>query len=179
MDMSRLDFSPASFDVIVSVDTFYFTDLVETLAGCRSLLREGGQRSRSGEVDGAREQQREPAGRPQVLPAQRDAAADGGAHGDAQQVGDQHEGKGGRRAGPGEAVEPHPEHFLAEREGADEEGQQVGRESHVARLASQAEAPTAKLIAAASRTSWFRSSQLSRKKPAAAAPIAAPAVFAT
>jgi SAM-dependent methyltransferase len=43
MDMSRLDFSPASFDVIVSVDTFYFTDLVETLAGCRSLLREGGR----------------------------------------------------------------------------------------------------------------------------------------
>ena len=43
MDMSRLDFPPASFDVIVSVDTFYFTDLVETLAGCRPLLREGGR----------------------------------------------------------------------------------------------------------------------------------------
>ena len=31
MDISHLDFRAASFDVIVSVDTLYFTDTVETL----------------------------------------------------------------------------------------------------------------------------------------------------
>jgi SAM-dependent methyltransferase len=43
MDMFRLDFSPAAFDVIVSVDTLYFTDLVETLASCRPLLAAAGR----------------------------------------------------------------------------------------------------------------------------------------
>ena len=43
MDMSCLDFPAASFDVIVSVDTLYFTDTVETLRGCRPLLRDGGR----------------------------------------------------------------------------------------------------------------------------------------
>jgi SAM-dependent methyltransferase len=43
MDMSRLDLAPACFDVIVSVDTLYFTDLAKTLAGCQPLLAEGGR----------------------------------------------------------------------------------------------------------------------------------------
>ena len=43
MDISRLDVRAASFDVIVAVDTLYFTDTVETLRGCRPLLRDGGR----------------------------------------------------------------------------------------------------------------------------------------
>jgi 2-polyprenyl-3-methyl-5-hydroxy-6-metoxy-1,4-benzoquinol methylase len=43
MDIPHLDFRAASFDVIVSVDTRYFTDPVATLRGCRPLLRDGGR----------------------------------------------------------------------------------------------------------------------------------------
>ncbi len=43
MDMSRLEFPPADFDVIISVDTLYFTDLIATLRGCSPLLRPGGR----------------------------------------------------------------------------------------------------------------------------------------
>ena len=43
MDMSRLDFPPASFDVVVSVDTLYFTDIRETLRPIIPMLRPGGR----------------------------------------------------------------------------------------------------------------------------------------
>jgi cyclopropane fatty-acyl-phospholipid synthase-like methyltransferase len=43
MDMARLEFPPASFDVILSIDTLYFTNIVETLRGCLPLLRENGR----------------------------------------------------------------------------------------------------------------------------------------
>ncbi len=43
MDMTHLDFPPASFDVLVSVDTLYFTDVFETLRGCLALLRDNGR----------------------------------------------------------------------------------------------------------------------------------------
>jgi SAM-dependent methyltransferase len=43
MDIAHLDFREASFDVIVSVDTLYFADPVETVRGCRPLLRDGGR----------------------------------------------------------------------------------------------------------------------------------------
>lgn len=43
VDMSRLEFPPASFDMIIAVDTLYFTDLVATLRGCLPLLRPGGR----------------------------------------------------------------------------------------------------------------------------------------
>ena len=43
MDISRLDFPPASFDLIVSVDTLYFSDVLKTLRGCLPLLKAGGQ----------------------------------------------------------------------------------------------------------------------------------------
>ena len=43
MDMSHLDFPPASFDVVVSVDTLYFTDICETLRPIIPMLRAGGR----------------------------------------------------------------------------------------------------------------------------------------
>ena len=43
MDMTRLDFPPASFDGIISIDTLYFSDIVETLRGCLPLLKSGGR----------------------------------------------------------------------------------------------------------------------------------------
>jgi SAM-dependent methyltransferase len=43
MEMSRLDFPPASFDVVISVDTLYFTDIYETLRPIVPMLRPGGR----------------------------------------------------------------------------------------------------------------------------------------
>lgn len=43
MDMARLDFPPASFDVVISVDTLYFTDIYETLRPVVPMLRPGGR----------------------------------------------------------------------------------------------------------------------------------------
>lgn len=43
MDMSRLDFPPASFDVVMAVDTLYFGDVFETLRPVVPLLRPGGR----------------------------------------------------------------------------------------------------------------------------------------
>jgi ubiquinone/menaquinone biosynthesis C-methylase UbiE len=43
MDMTRLDLPPASFDVIISVDTLYFSDVVQTLGGCLPLLKGDGR----------------------------------------------------------------------------------------------------------------------------------------
>lgn len=43
MDMSRLDFPPACFDVVISVDTLYFTDIYETLRPAISMLRPNGR----------------------------------------------------------------------------------------------------------------------------------------
>jgi ubiquinone/menaquinone biosynthesis C-methylase UbiE len=43
MDMSNLDFPPASFDVIMSVDTLYFSDIYETLRNGLPLLKENGR----------------------------------------------------------------------------------------------------------------------------------------
>jgi SAM-dependent methyltransferase len=42
MDMGSLTFPPASFDVIISIDTLYFTDLRSTLTGLLTLLKPGG-----------------------------------------------------------------------------------------------------------------------------------------
>ncbi len=43
MDMSRLDFPPASFDVVISIDTLYFGDAYETLRPIIPMLRPGGR----------------------------------------------------------------------------------------------------------------------------------------
>ncbi len=43
MDMAHLDFPPASFDVVISVDTLYFTDIYETLQPVVPMLRPGGR----------------------------------------------------------------------------------------------------------------------------------------
>lgn len=43
MDMSRLDFPPASFDVVISIDTLYFTDIYETLRPVIPMFRPGGR----------------------------------------------------------------------------------------------------------------------------------------
>jgi len=43
MDFLHLQFPPASFGVIISIDTLYFTDIFETLSGCLPLLKEGGR----------------------------------------------------------------------------------------------------------------------------------------
>jgi cyclopropane fatty-acyl-phospholipid synthase-like methyltransferase len=43
MDMARLDFPRASFDVIISIDTLYFGDVYETLLHALPLLRPGGR----------------------------------------------------------------------------------------------------------------------------------------
>ena len=43
MDMSHLDFPPASFDVVISIDTLYFTDIYETLRPIMPMLRPGGR----------------------------------------------------------------------------------------------------------------------------------------
>ena len=43
MDFLHLQFPPSSFDVIISIDTLYFTDIVETLRGCLPLLKENGR----------------------------------------------------------------------------------------------------------------------------------------
>jgi ubiquinone/menaquinone biosynthesis C-methylase UbiE len=43
MDIARLDFPPASFDVLVSVDTLYFTEMGETLRGMQRILKPGGR----------------------------------------------------------------------------------------------------------------------------------------
>lgn len=42
MQIDSLKFPPASFDVIISVDTFYFTNLNDTLRGCLPLLSQNG-----------------------------------------------------------------------------------------------------------------------------------------
>ena len=42
-DMARLDFPPASFDIIVSIDTLYFTPVDETVPQMKTLLKPGGQ----------------------------------------------------------------------------------------------------------------------------------------
>lgn len=43
MDIARLELPPASFDVIVAVDTLYFSDLDETLTRMANLLKPGGR----------------------------------------------------------------------------------------------------------------------------------------
>lgn len=43
MDMAGLDLPPTTFDIIVSVDTLYFTDMLQTLRGCLALLKDGGR----------------------------------------------------------------------------------------------------------------------------------------
>jgi len=43
MEMSHLDFPPASFDVVISIDTLYFGDVVETLRPVMPMLRSGGR----------------------------------------------------------------------------------------------------------------------------------------
>lgn len=43
MQIDSLKFPPASFDVIVSIDTFYFTNLIDTLKGCLPLLSPNGR----------------------------------------------------------------------------------------------------------------------------------------
>lgn len=43
MDMSHLDFPAASFDVIISIDTLYFTDIYETLRPIVQMLRPAGR----------------------------------------------------------------------------------------------------------------------------------------
>lgn len=43
MDIAHLDFPRASFDVIVSIDTLYFSDLDETLSKMVQMLKSGGR----------------------------------------------------------------------------------------------------------------------------------------
>jgi len=43
MDFQHLQFPPASFDVIISIDTLYFTDIFETLSRCLPFLKENGR----------------------------------------------------------------------------------------------------------------------------------------
>ena len=43
MDMSRLDFPRASFDVVIAIDTLYFGDVYETLRAVIPMLRPGGR----------------------------------------------------------------------------------------------------------------------------------------
>jgi SAM-dependent methyltransferase len=43
MDMSRLDFPEASFDVALSIDALYFTDIYDTLRPVIPMLRPGGR----------------------------------------------------------------------------------------------------------------------------------------
>jgi cyclopropane fatty-acyl-phospholipid synthase-like methyltransferase len=43
MDISQLEFSEASFDALIAIDTLYFTDIDETVRQMRMLLRLGGQ----------------------------------------------------------------------------------------------------------------------------------------
>jgi cyclopropane fatty-acyl-phospholipid synthase-like methyltransferase len=43
MDISRLDFPSASFDVVISIDTLYFTDIYETLRPVIPMLLPGGR----------------------------------------------------------------------------------------------------------------------------------------
>lgn len=43
MDFLHLDFPPNVFDVIISIDTLYFTDIFETLSGCLPFLKEKGK----------------------------------------------------------------------------------------------------------------------------------------
>jgi len=43
MDMSHLDFPPASFDVVTAIDTLYFGDVYETLRPVIPMLRPGGR----------------------------------------------------------------------------------------------------------------------------------------
>jgi len=42
MDFLHLNLPPAIFDVIISIDTLYFTDIQETLQGCLPLVKEDG-----------------------------------------------------------------------------------------------------------------------------------------
>ncbi len=42
-DIAALPFAPASFDVLIAIDTLYFTDLDETIAGMKRLLKPGGR----------------------------------------------------------------------------------------------------------------------------------------
>lgn len=43
MNIDSLKFPPAGFDIIISVDTFYFTNLSDTLCGCLPLLSQNGR----------------------------------------------------------------------------------------------------------------------------------------
>lgn len=43
MDIAHLDFAPASFDVIISIDTLYFGDARETVQQALPLLKPGGR----------------------------------------------------------------------------------------------------------------------------------------
>ena len=42
-DMARLDFPPAAFDILVAVDSLYFTELVQTVGEMKRVLAPGGQ----------------------------------------------------------------------------------------------------------------------------------------
>lgn len=42
-DIALLPFPPASFDVLVAIDTLYFTELNATVSGLKELLRSGGR----------------------------------------------------------------------------------------------------------------------------------------
>ncbi|MCW5853334.1 MAG: class I SAM-dependent methyltransferase [Anaerolineae bacterium] len=42
-DMARLDFPPASFDILIAVDTLYFTELIQTIGEMKRVLAPGGQ----------------------------------------------------------------------------------------------------------------------------------------
>ncbi len=42
-DMARLDFPPASFDILVAVDSLYFTELGQTVGAMKGVLAPGGQ----------------------------------------------------------------------------------------------------------------------------------------
>jgi cyclopropane fatty-acyl-phospholipid synthase-like methyltransferase len=42
MDLARMDFPPASFDVLLAIDTLYFTDLKSTLTQMIKILAPGG-----------------------------------------------------------------------------------------------------------------------------------------
>lgn len=43
MDFLQMQFPPANFDVILSIDTLYFTDITETLGRCLPFLQQDGQ----------------------------------------------------------------------------------------------------------------------------------------
>ena len=43
MEMARLEFPPASFDVVIAIDTLYFSDVYDTLRSVLPLLKPGGR----------------------------------------------------------------------------------------------------------------------------------------